>query len=207
MREVAAVFRDSFRALWEDVWTVAVVNLLWLVCQAMILPGPPATLALFHYGNQIARGEVAGVDDFLRGIRRFWGTGWRWGILNLVVVGLLVGDFLLTGRLSQSPAGQFAQGFYLAVLAAWLLLQLFSLPFLFEMEDQDVMVALRNGALMIGRNPVFSLALAAFSISILAFGVLLFMLSAAAGGVFLSFAGNHAVRNRLAVHRAAQAEG
>lgn len=207
MKEVFEVLRDSFRDLWEDVWSVAVCNLLWLVSQVLILPGPPATLALFQYGNRVARGEVAGVSDFLRGIRQFWGTGWRWGILNLLVVGLLIGDYLLTGRLSQSPAGQFAQGFYLAVLAAWFILQLYTLPFLFEMEDYNVLAALRNGALMLGRNPVFSLALAAFLICILAFGVLLFMLSAAAGGVFVAFAGNHAVRNRLNAYRAAQAQG
>jgi hypothetical protein len=207
MKEVFEVLRASFRDMWDDVWSVAVCNLLWFLSQVLVLPGPPATLALFHYGNQVARGEVAGTGDFLRGMRRFWGIGWRWGIVNYLVIGLLIGDYLLTGRLSQSAAAQFAQGFYLAVLGIWILLQLYTLPFLFEMDEPNVLAALRNGALMLGRNPGFSLALAALLLCILAIGTLLFMLSAAAGGIFLAFAGNHAVRNRLAAYQAVQAQG
>jgi hypothetical protein len=207
MKEVFEVLRASFRDMWDDVWSVAVCNLLWFLSQMLVLPGPPATLALFHYGNQVARGEVAGTGDFLRGMRRFWGIGWRWGIVNYLVIGLLIGDYLLTGRLSQSAAAQFAQGFYLAVLGIWILLQLYTLPFLFEMDEPNVLAALRNGALMLGRNPGFSLALAALLLCILAIGTLLFMLSAAAGGIFLAFAGNHAVRNRLAAYQAVQAQG
>jgi hypothetical protein len=207
MKEVLEVLRAVFRDMWEDVWSVAVVNLLWSLSQVLILPGPPATLALFHYGNQVASGEVVGVSDYLRAIRLFWGVGWRWGIVNYLVIGLLIGDTVLTGRLSQSPAAQFAQGFYLAVLGVWILLQLYALPFLFEMDEPVIRVALRNGALMLGRNPTFSLALAALLVGILATGTLLFMLSAAAGGVFLSLAGNHAVRNRLSASRTIQAQG
>jgi hypothetical protein len=207
MKEVFEVLRASFRDMWDDVWSVAVCNLLWFLSQMLVLPGPPATLALFHYGNQVARGEVAGTGDFLRGMRRFWGIGWRWGIVNYLVIGLLIGDYLLTGRLSQSAAAQFAQGFYLAVLGIWILLQLYTLPFLFEMDEPNVLAALRNGALMLGRNPGFSLALAALLLCILAIGTLLFMLSAAAGGIFLAFARNHAVRNRLAAYQAVQAQG
>jgi uncharacterized membrane protein YesL len=206
MNDVYEVLRAAFREMWEDVWTVAACNLIWLISQVLILPGPPATLALFYYGNQAARGEVVELKDFLRAMRQFWRTGWRWGIANYLLAGILIGDYLLTGRLSQSAAAQFVQGFYLAVLGLWLLLQLYTLPFLFEMEKPDVLAALRNGALMLGRNPGFSLALAALLLCILAIGTLLFMLSAAAGGVFLAFAGNHAVRNRLAAHRVAQVQ-
>jgi hypothetical protein len=204
MSDVFEILHAAFRNLWEDVWTVGMCNLLWLLSQVLIIPGPPATLALFHYTNLLARGEVAGVSDFLSAMRRYWGLAWRWGILNYALVGLLIGDYLLTGRLSQSAAAQFAQGFYLAVLGVWLYLQLYALPFLFEMEEPDLLAALRNGVLMLGRNIAFSLALAGLILCILGIGTLLFMLSAAAGGVFLALTGNHAVRNRLAGYRTAQ---
>lgn len=204
MNDVYEVLRASFRDVWEDVWTVAAVNLIWLISQVLILPGPPATLALFYYGNLVARGEVVELKDFLHAMRQFWGIAWRWGIANYLLVGILIGDYVLTGRLSQSAAAQFAQGFYLALLGTWFVVQLYTLPFLFEMEKLEVLAALRNGALMLGKNPGFSLALAALLVCILAIGTLLFMLSAAAGGVFLAFVGNHAVRNRLAAYRIAQ---
>jgi hypothetical protein len=75
------------------------------------------------------------------------------------------------------------------------------------MDEPNILAAMRNGAIMLGRNPGFSIALGALLLCILAIGTLLFMLSAAAGGVFLAFAGNHAVRDRLAAQRAARAQG
>jgi uncharacterized membrane protein YesL len=201
MADALQVIGAAFKDLWDDLWTAAVCNLLWLVANLLIVPGPPATAALFYYGNQVAHDEIAELRDFLAAFRRSWGLGWRWGLVNLLVIGILFGDALLTSRLSESTLGRFAQGFYLAVLIVWLLVQLYALPFFFEQETQSVRLALRNGALMLAKNPGFSLALAVLLLSALLAGTLLFMLSVAGGGAFLALVGNHAVLNRLRAQR------
>jgi len=191
------VLRAALRDTWDDLFTTAVCNLLWLFFNLVLVTGPPATVALFYYANRLAHGEPTGVGDFLRAVRRYFGVGWRWGLVNGVLLFLLVGDVILTGQLSQSAGARLAQGFFLAGLLAWLLLQLYTLPFLFEQETPSVRLALRNGAAMLGNNLLFSVALGVWLGGILLLGTLLFMLSLAAGSVFLALVGNHAVLNRL----------
>jgi hypothetical protein len=117
------------------------------------------------------------------------------------VLFFLAGDVILTGQLSQSPLARLAQGFYLAALGVWLLLQLYVLPFLFEQETLSVWMALRNGAMMLGGNLFFSVALGLLLVTTLLVGTLLFLISVAAGGVFVALVGNRAVLNRLAAHQ------
>lgn len=197
MTEAWSVLRAALRDTWDDLFTTAVCNLLWLFFNLVLVTGPPATVALFYYANRLAHGEPTGVGDFLRAVRRYFGVGWRWGLVNGVLLFLLVGDVILTGQLSQSAGARLAQGFFLAGLLAWLLLQLYTLPFLFEQETPSVRLALRNGAAMLGNNLLFSVALGVWLGGILLLGTLLFMLSLAAGSVFLALVGNHAVLNRL----------
>lgn len=195
--DVLRSMRMGFKALWGDLVTTGLVNLLWLVAMLLVVPAPAATAALFYYGNRKAHGEMADVRDFFFALRRYWWVGWRWGLVNLGMVAILWGDYVLTGNLSQPDTARFVQGFYLAVLMAWLLVQLYALPFLFEQEEPCVREALRNGAIMLGRNTGFSVLLGLLLAVVLATGVLLFMLSLAAGGVFLAVVGNHAVINHL----------
>lgn len=207
MRTALRILREAIKAAWDDLWTTMACNILWILCVVLIIPGPPATLALFYYANRIAQGEVTDLNDFWRALRRYWWAGWRWGLVNLALIGFLIGDFYLTGDLSQSSFAQFAQGFYLAALAGWLGLQFFALPFLFEQEKPSVRQALRNGAVLIGKNPGFCLALGALIAFGFVLGMLLFMLSFAFGFVILAVAANLAVRNRLATVKQRASEG
>jgi hypothetical protein len=96
------------------------------------------------------------------------------------------------------------QGLYLALLAAWLLVQLYALPFLLEQDTPGVFQALRNGAVMLGRNIRFSVMFGFLLGLALLLGIPVFMLSVAFGGVLIALAGNHAVLNRLEIYRAGE---
>ncbi len=200
-KEIFRIILGALQDAWADIWTVLVCNLLWTVSVVLILPGPPATLALFTYCNRLAHGEMADFGDYWGAFRSQWWPAWRWGLVNFLVIVLLVGDFILTGQLSQSAFARFAQGFYVAVLGAWLMVQLYALPFLIEQTKPSVRQALRNGAVMLGRNPVFSIFLSILLLVLLAAGIALFMLTLACGGVVVASAGNRAVVNRLEAHR------
>ena len=201
-----AVIRLGLKDAWEDLWTVLVCNLIWLLSVLLIIPGPPATLALFYYTNRLAHGEVADLADFWQALRRYFAPAWRWGLINLVLVAILVGDMLLTGRLGRSSLAYLIQSFYLAVLGVWLIVQLYTLSFLIEQDQPGVVQAIRNGAVMLGRNIGFSISLGLLLAIVLLLGTLLFMLSFAVGGFLLASVGNHAVLNRLAAQPVALQE-
>ncbi len=202
MADAWQVFRSALRDLWDDLFTTAVVNLLWLVLTLLVVTAPPATLALFSVGNRMAHGDPTDPGDFLRAFRRFVGVGWRWGAVQVVLLFLLIGDIYLTGRLSASPQARLGQGLYIAGLVVWLLLQLYALPFLFEQETPSVRTALRNGIQMLGTNVGFSVIVSAMLLLALAILTAAFCLSLAGGGVLVALVGNHAVLNRLAAYRA-----
>lgn len=187
----------SLRDTWLDLWTVLVCNIVWLISVLLVIPGPPVTLALFYYANQTVHEETVNVSDFFKAITRFWWTGWRWGILNLIVLAVLVGDVFLTSYQGQTQAAMFLSGLYCTVVAFWLLLQIFTLPFILEQEKPSVLQALRNGVMLIGKNPLFSLSFLFLLLFTLALGVIAFMLSVALGGALVAFAGNRAVLNQL----------
>ena len=202
MQQINMVFKvlgAAFRDTWQELWTILIVQLLFLLAIVLVIPGPPAIIALFYYGNRVVHDESVNERDFLNAMRQYWGPAWRWGFMNILIIGLLTGDTYLVETLTDNTTlASFVQGLYLTLLASWLLLQLFALPFLFEQTEPRVMQALRNAAVFLKRNLVFAIVLGLLlSLSLIA-GTLLFMLTFAFGGAFLAFAGNHAVLKDLA---------
>ncbi len=197
MKAVLLILRDAFQDVWADLWTMLVCNLFWLVANVLIVPGPPATLALVYWGNRIAHGEVVDLSDFWRAFGRYWGPAWRWGGINLGVITFLIVDIALTGRIVQGLWEPYLQGLYIALLAGWLTVQLFALPFLFEQKTMSVRQALHNGVVMIGKNLGFSIILFLYLGLILIVSTIASMLSLMLGAVFIACVSNRAVLNRL----------
>ncbi|MCL4868844.1 MAG: DUF624 domain-containing protein [Anaerolineae bacterium] len=198
MGEAWQVIRAAWRQTGADIFTTLVVNLLWLVLCAFVITAPAATVALFYVTNRLAHEEPTDVGDFFLALRRYFGVGGRWGLVNLLVLFFLGGDLFLTGRLVQEDWRPWVQGFYAAALLAWLIVQFYALPFLFEQEHPSVRLALRNGAVMLGRNIGFTLALMLLLGIVLVVTTLFFLVIAAAGGIIIALIANHAVLNRLA---------
>lgn len=195
------IVRASLNDATDDLFTTAVVHLLWLILTLLIVTAPPAALALFYFSNRKAHGEVTGVEDFFYALRRCFRLAWRWGLVNGFVVVFLLGDFILTGRLIEGAIAQFFQGFYLALLAAWLFLQLYTLPILFEQKEPSLRQAWRNAAVMLGKNIGFSVLLAVALALLLLLSTFFFLVIMAAGGLLVALVANHAVINRLALER------
>ena len=192
------IISRAFQDVWQELWTILIVQLLFLLGHLLIILGPPVTVAMFYYGNRIAHDEIATERDFVRAVRQYWKPAWRWGGLNLLVIGLLAGDYYLTGKWTSNPnLVSFLQGLYLALLSFWLLLQIFALPFLFEQEQPSVVQALKNSTIFVRRNLVLVIVLALLLVTSLMIGILAFMLTFVFGAALISFAGNHAVLEAL----------
>lgn len=195
------IILQSLSDIWDDLFLALTCNLAWLVAQVIVVPGPPATLALFYVANQVARGEAVDFGDFWRAIRRYWVLGWRWGAVNLFVILFLLADYWITGLLNLGDWAFLLQSFYLAALAGWLLVQLFALPFLFEQEKLSLRQAWRNAVALIGRQPLWVLGLVLLAAAVLIVGTALFLLSGAMGAIFAALVASHAVQEQLAAYR------
>lgn len=202
LQSAVRVVRAGLSDVWSDLWTALVCEFIWLLSIALILPAPPVTVALFYITNRQAHGEVAGLDDFWEGLRRFWLPAWRWGAANLGVLLILGGDIYLLNKGQVTPLIYFLQGFYLVCLAGWVILQFYTLPFLLEQEKPAVFTALRNGALMFASNPGFTFWVILMLLLLCIAGTVLFLLSLGFGGALVAATSNRAVLDRLAVQNA-----
>ena len=204
IKKIPSIYRLSLKEIWEDLWTMLVVNSLWIIANLLIIPGPPATIALHAYANRLVHGEVTDHSNFWQAFKHSWGVGWCWGAVNLVALALLGINYYLVSNALDVNLGSFLQGLYIAVGLGWFLLQFFALPFLFEQEHMKVGQALRNSALMIGRNLGFSFLFGLSLLVFLALTTLTFALGIMYGAVFLALAGNFTVNDQLAPIRAAK---
>ena len=135
-------------------------------------------------------------SDF-RGV--FW-RAWQWGLANLVVVGIALGNFYAYRGLSGLGWG-LLKLLWGAVLLCWLLVQVVYWPFFYEPEDRSFRTTLANSAKMLLLNPGLGLFIGLLSLTLAVAGVLLGLPLGVALMVWLALIGTYAVRDRLAAYR------
>lgn len=200
LRAALKVLGSSFRDLWQDLWMSLVCSILWLIANVLVVTGPPATMTLFYYSSRAAHGELTDFGDLWHRFKRSFGVGWRWGIINLLVMAALIGDIALTGQLSWSQSTiRYAQGLYVALILVWTQVQLYALAFLQVQEEPRVRTAWRNGAVLLGRNILFSIVTGIPTLLILLAGIPLFMLTAFFGPVLVAGIATHAVIDKVGI--------
>ncbi len=196
-RAIRSILAQAFKVIWQELWTVLMVNGLWLLATLLIIPGPPATMALAWYTNQLAHAEPVDHTDFWRAIRRYFKQGWRWGVVNLFIILFLVGDYWLTYQAQDFTGKKLMLGLYVALLLFWLMLQFYALPFLFEQAEFKLRLAWNNALVLIGLNLRFVIVLGLVITLVLLLGTVAFLFSVFFGPFFLSLTSNFAVLDRL----------
>jgi len=199
------VLGRSLSDLWDNVYLAAFCSLTWLVAMLLIVPGPPATLALFAIATQIAaRDHFVGFGDYLRGIGRYFAIGWRWGLVNLAVGLVIVVDIRTAPQLLPAAVAAPFQMVFYGSLALWIVVNWLALAFLFRQERPDLRQALRNGALLALRHPLFTSVVASATALLLGASLLLLIVNLLFGPLFAVLVAVQAVDNRLAADRAIQ---
>jgi uncharacterized membrane protein YesL len=206
MADACRVFRKTLNDLWDEMYLLVMVNVLWVALNVLLVTGPPATAGLFVLTHRLACGESVGLRDFFEGFRRYFWRSWLWAIVAGVGFFILGGDVLLAGTLSSASHVIFIQGFFLMLLFLWAFVLLYAFPLVLEQEQPSLRLALRNALVMFATNQSFSITL--FGLALLV--ALLSSLLVAPWGiitiVFLALLGNHAVLDRLEAYRAKEDE-
>lgn len=150
-----SVLGRALRDAWEEMFTLVLCNLLWAVAWVLIIPGPPATAALFCVTNQVAHGRFVKVSDFWKGLRQYFREGWKWGLLNLVAIYILgYAAYFYNSGFFPEPYGFILAVLNLLLLSGWLSTQLFAFPFWLEQSDKRIGLALRNALVLQAQNPL-----------------------------------------------------
>ena len=75
MSDAWQVFRKTLSDLWDEMYLLVMVNVLWVALNVLLVTGPPATAGLFVLTHRLACGEAAGLRDFFESFRRYFWTG------------------------------------------------------------------------------------------------------------------------------------
>lgn len=208
MRDALRVVRSAIVDLWDHLVLVIACSLTWLGLVLLVIPGPPATMALFEFADRIARREhLLEFRDYLRAIGPRFGLGWRWAAINILVLAILLIDIRVAPRMFAPSVAVPLQTFFLLALAMWIVVNWYALAFLFQQRDPSVRLALRNGAVMLVQHPFFSLVLVVLTAILLGLSLILVIVNLLFGPMLVALISTHAALNRLQPIRAAGQAG
>ncbi len=204
MKDALVIVRSAIVDLWDHAFLVIFCSLVWLFLFMLIIPGPPATLALFDMAERIARREhLLEFRDYLRSVWAHFGVGWRWGAVNIVVVGILLIDIAVVPRMFETAIAAPIQGFFIGALTLWLVVNWLALAFLFQQKELSVRQALRNGAVLLLQHPLFTLVVVVITAILLWLSTILIIVNLLFGPMLAALISTHAVLDRLAPLRSA----
>lgn len=208
MKNAFHIVRSAAVDLGDHAFLVIFCSLAWLFLSLLVIPGPPATLALFEVAQRIARHDhMLDVRDYLPAVRKYFGVGWRWGAINLSVLAVLLIDILAVPRMVPDSVALLAQLFFFVAAVVWTTVNWYALAFLFQQKELSVRQALRNGAVLLLQYPLLTLILVVVMGVLLGLGAVLVILIIPLllfGPMLAALISTHTVLNRLAVFRASQ---
>jgi hypothetical protein len=190
------VLGRAFRDWWRHWLHLSVLNVVWVLAWASVVFGPPVTLAAHAYVLRLLRDDEMPVAEFVREVRSNFARGWAWALPSVVLVPV----FLINMRFFEGFDGAWARVLELttvALLGAWLLVQMYALPYLFVQERRSLVLAWRNAAFTLLAGPVHGLVLGVAALALVLLSVQLRVLAVVATPVLLTLIGTHGVLERL----------
>lgn len=204
-----AVLRVMWQALkdvWEELFMLALMNLVTTLLLVPVVTFPPAMAGLWNVSNIVANGKSIAWSDYFGAFKRLFGKAWALAGINIGVIVTLVLNiwFYQPGRPPLNlgdTASLMIRAFWTSLLVIWAFLQMYPLALLMEQEDQRVRLALRNALVLLAANPGFSLLLGLILVVLIAVSVLIPALLALISLAVVAVACNKAVRHLLVPYR------
>jgi hypothetical protein len=153
--------RLIWRALetwWENWFRLLLFGLVWVLCWATIVLGPPATFGFFHAVRWLMVENQTRWDQYYRMGKKHLLASWLWFLANLLVTFLVYTNYVFYGSLA-SDIGRLLQIVSLGVGFLWAAVQFYALPYYVLLEKKSLFTAWKNGLFTILASPFFSLVL------------------------------------------------
>lgn len=131
-----AILAFATRRWWDEYISVILLSALWLLAQVLVIPGPPATAALYAMTREMYDGRYWGATDVWAAFKAHFWPAWKWGALNWLVIG--VGLYNVSTFWYVSGVWRGLRVVWLAALAVWLALNTFYWPFWLAAADKSL---------------------------------------------------------------------
>jgi uncharacterized membrane protein YesL len=164
LRPALRAIGEALRAYEGYAWLYIQANLLAVLLMIPIVTAPAAYAALIYLAHTQQIEKTITLNEFWHGFRHNFGRHLLLGMINAGVIGILYVNFSSYAP-GQGVVFVFLRAAWAIILLLWLCVQLYAWPLLLLMDSEAlsvprlVLTALRNAALMLFKNPIYTLTL------------------------------------------------
>ena len=183
---VKQTFKEALIGIWEALFPLVGLNLIWVILTILVIPAMPAYAGLNFAINMIAKGEPVGTREFFEGFKKFFWISWKYGVLNLTIYA--VAYFNIRFYANYEGFGfVLLQYFFVFLTSLWSMLQIYVFPLLLEQDKPSILQGLRNSGVIFLKFPARSLALCALTSGIVVLSIFVPPLIVLLSGSFLVY--------------------
>lgn len=159
MKSINDYLRTVLATLRYSSGELLTINLLWVLLMLPIITIPPAFAGLFYATHQLANETKVSWRTFFEGFNKYLLKSYVWFLANAIVLGLLLFNIDLALQRPEISWLRQLSLIYWVLLFMWLVLQLYSFPFLIEQDEPRLILAFRNSAILWMKHLFFNLFL------------------------------------------------
>lgn len=156
--EALRMIWKGLKTWWEAWLGLWMFGLVWVLCWATIVLGPPATFGFFQAARWLMTENEIKWDEYFRAAKENFLTSWLWFLANLLAIFLVFANITFYGML-ESDVGGILQGAAITLGLLWVGVQFYALPYYVLLEKKSLLAAWKNGLLTLFAAPIFSLIL------------------------------------------------
>jgi len=221
MLDALRVARFALTDFWEELVLFIGLNVLWslaavlpvapwllyggspspwfiLLSALLALPLPIVTAGLCFVANQATRAKAVSVRTFATGVRRTWRKALGVAAINVVVLLLIASNLRFYYSVLEGAWTSIALAIWLVLAAYWLLVQIYWFPLILEMEDDRVLITLRNALALVVVSPGFGIVTGLFMLLLIVVCTVLTLPAILLLASLVLLIANHATRLRVA---------
>ena len=182
--------------IWWDVWVgLWLFGLVWVLCWATLVLGPPATFGFFHSVRWLMVEKEIRWEHYYQPAKKYFFASWLWFLTNLLVLYIVFSNYVYYSR-TTSGVGDILRVIAVGVGILWVAVQFYALPYYVLMDKKSLLIAWKNGLFTILASPMFSLVLWVVLAVVLLLHVMIFPIFLAGPGLIVLLA-TTAVENRI----------
>lgn len=156
---------DALRVWWHTLghtyqwlYRYVLATMLWALLTALIIPAPAAWAGLIRLSHAASQNLAAPMSEFWAGFRENFLRSLPLLFINAVLLYITWFNFLGYSA-ARGVAYDALRVAWILILWVWIAIQFYAFPIMLEMERPTLSGALRNAAVMIFLNPIFTLLL------------------------------------------------
>ena len=157
------------KATYEELFLCVYLSLLWWLGQLLVITAAPAMMGINKTFNEAANYRRVDSSYFYEGARSEIGKGWILYLLFLLVpvgIGFNFWFYIRAEGLWQAFAI-----FWLWAFITVLMIGQYVFPLMWQQDEPNLKLALRNAALLTARHPLYSFLMLIFEMTLLVLGV------------------------------------